>query len=58
MYLLVTDDSIVLRTEIPEKSVGYSLGSHQYIIKNTGYYIWDTSYYEEYGKCVVPDKVF
>lgn len=56
--LIVTDDSIALRTENPENiKNGYPLGS-QYIIKNTGEYIWDISVFEEYGKCVVPDKVF
>ncbi len=56
--LIVTDDSIVLRTENPKNiKAGYPLGS-QYIIKNTGEYIWGNSLYDEYGKCKVPDKVF
>lgn len=57
--LIVTDDSIALRTENPEnhedpENHRYS----QYIIKNTGEYIWDDAFYEEYGNCIVPEKVF
>ena len=53
--LIVTDDSIVLRTSTP---TNIKDGGIQYIIKNTGEYSWNYLIYEEYGKCVVPDKVF
>jgi len=53
--LIVSDDSIALRTE---NSGNVKEPSSYFIIKNTGEYFWKLSIYKEYGKCIVPDKVF